>query len=289
MEVSEPSIFSTKNLATTVIGSIILLLIVLVIYNIIRASLGLTTVAIVPTSATDQTPTSVDGKTLTTISASAISDMAKGADYGIQFWMYIKDWDYKFGKEKIILQRLDSSNPSIISPRISLHPTDNSLNVTVGIYPAGSGGASSSSPAPSNSTSTNGDSYTCTVENVPLQSWFAVSVTVFQRNLDVYINGQLVKSCVLPGVPKPAVGDLQIGPDGGFSGSVCNVHVYPNMIAPSDARSFHASGTTCGYDTPAAGAGGAGGAGGSSMTIFGYTFTFGIKDTSGKSLANYSF
>jgi hypothetical protein len=155
--------------------------------------------------------------------------------------------------------------------------------VTVSIFPAGSGGAQSSSPAPSNGTGANGDSFTCTVENVPLQSWFSVSTTIFQRNLDVYINGQLVKSCVLPGVPKPAVGDVQIGVAGGFSGSVCNLHVYPEMLAPSDARTFHAAGTTCGYDTPVAGAGG------SSMTIFGYTFTFGVKNNTGKELVNYTF
>jgi Concanavalin A-like lectin/glucanases superfamily len=274
---------SPKNIVMTVVGITILLLIVLLIYNIIQAAVGLPGYSPIPIGPADQTPTSVDGKKLTVIPAKNVP-LNSGSDYGLQFWMYIKDWDYKFGQEKIVIQRIDSSNTSIVSPKIALDATNNSLNVTVSIYPSGTS-AGSSKPAPANSTSSNGDSYTCTVENVPLQSWFAVSVTVFQRNLDVYINGQLVKSAVLPGVPKPAVGDIQIGVDGGFSGAVCNVHSYPTMLAPSDAFGFHAAGTTCGYSAPSGTD-----TGGSSFTIFGYTFTFGIKDTtSGKTILNYTF
>jgi hypothetical protein len=279
--------FSANNIVTTVVGIIILLLIVLIIYNIIQVSTGKPGFSVIPSSltagSTDQAPTSTDGKTLTTIPA-ANMPLNKGSDYGLQFWMYIKDWDYRFGQEKTVIQRVDSANTSIISPRISLGATDNTLNVTVSIFPTGAN-AQTASPAPANATSATGDSYTCTVENVPLQSWFAVSVTVFQRNLDVYINGQLVKSCVLPGVPKPAVGDVQIGPSGGFSGAVCNVHGYPEMLEPSDAHAFYAAGTTCGFSTPAGGTGG-----GKTMTLFGYTFTFGVKDTkSGKDVVNYTF
>ena len=267
----------------TVVGITILLIIVLLIYNIIQASLGLPGYSPLPVGPADQTPKAIDGKVLTTIPAKKVP-LNTGSDYGLQFWMYIKDWDYKFGKEKIILQRTDAANGSIVSPKIALDATNNSLNVSVSIYPSGTS-AGASNPAPANSTSANGDIYTCTVENVPLQSWFSVSVTVFQRNLDVYINGFLVKSAVLPGIPKPAVGDIQIGVDGGFSGSLCNLHSYPNMLAPSDAFAFHAAGTTCGYSAPDGTD-----TGSSSFTIFGYTFTFGIKDkASGKSIVNYTF
>jgi hypothetical protein len=109
---------------------------------------------------------------------------------------------------------------------------------------------------------------------------------VFQRNLDVYINGKLVKSCVLPGVPRPAAGDITVGAGGGFSGYVCNVHAYPNMLGPTDAAAFFSLGTNCASfaqppsDTTAKG---------SEVTLFGYTYTFGVKDASGKQISNYSF
>jgi hypothetical protein len=247
----------------------------ILIYNAVAAANGKPGVSVTGTpTVPDQAPLPLDGKTLTTIPAANIP-ITQGADNGVQFWMYIKDWDYQFGKNKSILFRKDSTNATFKNPDISLHETDNSLNVTVSIYPASSGGGASSSPAASNSGSASGDSYTCTVENVPLQTWFAVSVTVFQRNLDIYINGKLVKSCVLPGVPRPAAGDILVGANQGFSGSVCNVHSYPKMLGPTDAAAFFALGTNCAtFAQPS------GNLDDKGFSIFGYTFI--IKDKKGK-------
>ena len=214
----------------------------------------------------DLTPTSVDGKTLTVIPA-ASAPLIQGSDYGIQFWMYIADWDYKFGNQKNVLQRIGLTSPT---PVVSLHPTDNSLQIQIGVY--GNGQSSAATPAPSNVTDATGDSFTTTVENVPLQSWFAVSITVFQRNVDVYINGKLVKSSILPGVPRVAVGDIQIGADGGWSGAMCNLHAYSTALVPSDALAFFNTGTTCGSTTPVANS--------STWNLFGYTFTYGVQDDS---------
>jgi len=257
-----------------VVGLGLIIFSAILIYNAIAAANGSPTVNVTGApSVPDQAPLPLDGKTVTTIPA-ANMPLGQGADNGVQFWMYIKDWDYRFGNKKSILLRKDSTNANFKNPEISLHETDNSLNVTVSIYPASSGAGSSSSPAPSNSASASGDSYTCTVENVPLQTWFAVSVTVFQRNLDVYINGKLVKSCVLPGVPRPAAGDIVVGDNQGFSGSVCNVHSYPKMLGPTDAAAFFAKGTNCAtFAQPPA-------LEDKGFSIFGYTFI--IKDKSGK-------
>lgn len=260
-----------------IIGLVIVILAALFIYNAVAAANGKPAVTGAGANTVpDQAPLPLDGKKSTTISGSK-APITQGADNSVQFWMFIKDWDYRFGTKKSVLYRKDSTTPTFRNPDISLHPTDNSIDVTVSIY-----------PADASDTSSNGDSYTCTVENVPLQTWFSLSVTVFQRNLDIYINGKLVKSCVLPGVPRPAAGDIIVGDAGGFSGSVCNVHAYPNMIGPSDAASFFSAGTNCSSyaqkpesaDTSASG---------SKMTLFGYTFTFNVKDSSGKVVQSSSF
>ena len=249
------------------VGLVIVLLAALFIYNVVAVSTGKkpTTLLGAPT-VPDQMPVPVDGKTKTTISGSS-APITQGADNSIQFWMYIKDWDYEFGKKKSVLYRKDSTTPTFRNPDISLHPTDNSLDVKVSIY---SGDQSA--------TSSTGDSFTLTVENVPLQSWFSVSVTVFQRNLDVYINGKLVKSAVLPGVPRPAAGDIIVADSGGFSGQICNVHAYPNMIGPSDAAAFFSKGTNCASYASAPSSSDTTTDGTTKLTLFGYTFTFGIRD-----------
>ena len=269
-----------------IVGLVVVILAALFVYNAVvppssrRSMSSILGSPVVP----DQAPVPLDGKTVTNIPGSN-APITSGADNGVQFWMFIKDWDYKFGKKKSIIYRKDSTNASFRNPDISLHETDNSLNVKVSIYPASHSGGSSSSPGAANDPSATGDTYTCTVENVPLQTWFAVSVTVFQRNLDVYINGKLVKSCVLPGVPRPAAGDLVVGDAGGFSGSVCNVKAYANMLGPSDAAAFFAAGTNCAsFAQPSSTA-----TEGSQMTLFGYTFTFAVKDSSGKVVQSSSF
>jgi hypothetical protein len=267
-----------------IVGLVVVALAALFIYNAVARSYGKPAVSILGSPAVpDQAPIPLDGKTVTTI-PSANVPITQGADNGIQFWMFIKDWDYKFGKKKSIVYRKDSTNAAFKNPDISLHETDNSLNVTVSIYPTSSGAGASSSPSAANNGSATGDSYTCTVENVPLQTWFAVSVTIFQRNMDVYINGKLVKSCVLPGVPRPAAGDIVVGDAGGFSGSVCNVHAYPNMLGPTDAAAFFAAGTNCAsFAQPSS----TNTTDGSQMTLFGYTFI--LKDSSGKVVQSSSF
>lgn len=264
-----------SKILRVLLGVVILGVTAYVVYAIIQWSRGLPVTGLGPS---DQVSEPADGRSEKVIPASKIP-LGVASDYGIQFWMYIKDWDTGFGKEKMILKRVDPANGSVMNPKISLHPTDNSLNVSLSVYPNEVTGTPTAGQV-----SASGDMFTCTVENVPLQSWFSVSVTVFQRNLDIYINGRLVKSCVLPGVPRPAVGDVTIGSSTqGFSGSVCTLKAYSQALSPDDAMKFFNAGTPCSsvvqtkVDT------------GKSFTLFGYTFKFSVFNKSGEEIRGYSF
>jgi Concanavalin A-like lectin/glucanases superfamily len=274
---------SVGRVLAVFLGAMFVAFLGLLVYNYIQVSRGnppLTILSSASNASTtgDQVPTPLDGKTAKTIT-SADAPLSVGSDYGIQFWMFISDWDYKFGQEKQILKRVAPNNNAVINPNITLHPTDNSLNVTVSLY----SGGQTSSPGGSST----GDSFTCTVENVPLQTWFSVSVTVFQRNLDIYINGRLVKSCVLPGVPKPAIGDILLNSAGGFSGSLCNVHSYNGMLTPSDAKAFFSAGTNCSAPAPSTPT--PPGPNDTFISLFGYTIRFSTLDKSGKEVSSYTF
>jgi hypothetical protein len=266
----------------SIIGGFILIYLGLAFFNYIQKREGQPGLPFMDAkSSGDKAPAPVDGKTKTVIPAGEIP-IGTGADYGLQYWMYISDWDYRFGQDKEILKRVASNNPSIVGPRIFLAPSENTLHVRVSLYPSNTD-AASAEPG----TSSTGDSFTCSVENVPLQSWFAVSVTVFQRNLDIYINGRLVKSCVLPGIPKPALGDVILADNGGFAGSICNVNGYGTMLQPEDAKSFHAKGTSC---APPAVAGKVQVDEDSLLVrLFGYTFRFARLSKDGKELNSYTF
>jgi hypothetical protein len=225
------------------------------------------------TGAAVQAPTEVDGKSGKVIAASAIP--ASGSASGLQFWMYIKDWEYKYGQEKHVIDRVDPTNAGVVNPGISLHPTDNTLDINISLYSSGTNTSTTDTGS--------GEKQTITVENVPLQSWFSVSVTVFQRNVDVFINGMLVKSVMLVGVPRPVNGNIIIGDKGGFSGSVCNVQSLPSTITPAIALAFYSAGSACSGTVSSSASSDL-----TNLSIFGYTFVFGVKDNTGKDVTGLS-
>ena len=231
----------------------------------------------------DLLPSLHDATKQSLVSGSSIplSSDTQGA-YSMQWWMFIKDWNYGYGKEKTVLTRADPTNKDVLNPKVSLHPTDNSLKVSVSVFPDSEGGSSKTEPAPATGGSTGDDVFTCEVPNIPLQTWFSVSMSVFSRNLDIYIDGKLVKSCFLSGVPKPATGDVSLTPGGGFSGYMCNFNHYARMLTPGDASNYFSAGTSCMNKVPTNGTGG--GAVGT-----GYSVKFGVYDTSGKEVQEYTF
>jgi hypothetical protein len=273
---------NTFTTLTTVIVGIILIYFAVLFFNYIQGATGQPGISMFEMKSTgDVTPTTVDGKTRTVIPAGDAPSTG-GIDYGFQYWMFLSDWNYKFGSNKEVLKRIGINNAMVQNPRIFLSPTDNTLNVQVSIYPTGEAAGAAVPGA-----STTGDSQTCSVENIPLQTWFSVSVTVFQRNMDIYINGRLVKSCVLNGVPKPSVGNIILNDLGGFSGALCNVNYYNGMLTPDDAKEFHSKGTTC---SPPATAGAVTPVDDSVfITLFGYTFRFSTLNKAGEELNSYTF
>lgn len=172
-------------------------------------------------------------------SSTPLSGGSDGGNYSIQYWMYIQDWNYKFGEYKSVIVRGNGD----VNPSIKLQPAENTLDITVSVYPSG-GSSSSSEPAAANNDGSSTDStFTCSLTDVPLQTWVCIGVSLTGRTLDCYMNGKLVRSCALPGVPKPVTSALEIMPNGGFSGKVIDVYHFSRGLKPADAAAFYAKGT----------------------------------------------
>ena len=85
---------------------------------------------------------------------------------------------------------------------------------------------------------------TCTVSNFPLQKWVNLTVSVYGRTLDVYLDGKLTHTCVLPG---PAnmnnLDNIIITPQGkGFDGYTSDLTYYPTASNPQEAYNIYKSG-----------------------------------------------
>ena len=62
--------------------------------------------------------------------------------------------------------------------------------------------------------------YQFRIKSIPLQKWLNINVAVNNNNLDVFMNGNLKGSFIIPGiVPRPS-GQIKICPNGGFNGFI---------------------------------------------------------------------
>ena len=83
---------------------------------------------------------------------------------------------------------------------------------------------------------------TCMVKMIPLQKWVNVIVSVYNQIIDIYIDGQLSSSCVLKGFPAISTDELNITPDGGFSGKIGKVVVSNTAMTITHAKKIYYSG-----------------------------------------------
>ena len=165
------------------------------------------------------------------ISASSLPS-GTTANYTFSIWTYINEWNYRYGEDKVIFQRSDANNDP--APKVYLDATTNNLIVSLATY--GNDG----------STSTSNISL-CSINNIPIQTWTNVIMTLNNRALDLYLNGKLVRTCVLPGVPKlnPASA-VVLCPNGGFSGYISNFEYLSNAINPTQAYNIYKAGFSSG-------------------------------------------
>jgi hypothetical protein len=187
-------------------------------------------------------------KTETTLKVTDSNSPVSSQNWGVQFWMHVDDWNKGYGQAKSVFVRQGMSivpnptsnvvgNPGNV-PNIYLHPTENTLIVEVPMSPSDSG------PSPVNQTGSSSNTFQCEIRNIPLQSIISIAVSCSGRNLDLYMNGQLVRSCLTPEVPLAANanGDGTVMQGSTFNGAVYGIKVYSRGLTPADASSYFSAG-----------------------------------------------
>jgi len=100
-------------------------------------------------------------------------------------------------------------------------------------------GSSASALAKSANTSTN----TCLITNVPIQKWVNIIISLYGLTLDIYLDGKLVRTCVLPGVPSIKNNtDLFVTNNGGFSGWTTSFRYWSDASNPQQAYNIYKDG-----------------------------------------------
>jgi hypothetical protein len=88
-----------------------------------------------------------------------------------------------------------------------------------------------------------GKAHKCTIRNFPLQKWVNLTVSLYGRTLDVYIDGKLVRTCILPGVAKSGTGgSILVTPGKGFSGWTSQTRYFADATNPQEAYGIYKEG-----------------------------------------------
>ena len=193
-------------------------------------------------------------QTMQTINATSLtssSTTGNTGNFSYSIWFYIDDWNYRYGEEKVVFGRMVSgSNPLQPCPSVILGALENNLIVSLTVFP-GLDSESTTSTSTSTSTSTTGTTSTsnntmihrCAVANIPIQKWVNLLVSVYGRSMDIYIDGKLVRTCVLPGVANiDSNAPVYITPNGGFSGWTSTFQYFPNATDPQTAWNIYDAG-----------------------------------------------
>lgn len=152
-----------------------------------------------------------------------------GSNYTYSMWFYVNDWNDGFGSEKVILQRNGQGGKS--APKVYLSPIENNVNIEIECMASSLGGPTQTS--------------TCTLANIPLQRWVNLIISLNTRALDVYMDGKLVRTCVLPGsaVSTSDSDTLFLSPNGqGFDGFTSAIKYIPKTINPQTAYDIYTEG-----------------------------------------------
>ena len=190
-----------------------------------------------------------DGKTASTISATSLAtngSSVPSSNFAYSIWFYINSWNYRYGEPKVIFGRMGSSsgqNAGSVSgisgmdpcPAVVLGAVENNIDISLGCYP----GVDQEPTTPGGTTVV----HTCSVSNVPIQKWVNLVVSVYGRSMDIYIDGKLVRTCLLPGVASVNNNsNVYVTPSGGFEGWTSKFQYYPNSINPQEAWNIYTQG-----------------------------------------------
>jgi hypothetical protein len=88
----------------------------------------------------------------------------------------------------------------------------------------------------------------CDIQNIPLQKWVCLSIVMNGRVMDVYMDGKLARSCVLPGTPIVEEGPnyLSLGLQGGWGGSISTTRFYGYALTPGRIHELYEEGPDTG-------------------------------------------
>lgn len=179
----------------------------------------------------------MSAKTLQKIDATNLESGGTSSNFTYSTWIYVDDWNYRYGDAKIIFSRMLGSETDVAaqpSPSVSLGEAKNNLIISATVYDDAQN---------TDSQTGNFNVQTFVVDNIPIQKWVNVVVTTYGRTMDIYLDGKLVRTAILQGVPKiNTTAPVYITPNGGFAGWTSKFQYWNKSMNPQDVWNIYKRG-----------------------------------------------
>lgn len=141
-----------------------------------------------------------------------------GIEFSYSFWIFINEWrngsSAKSG-EHHVLHKGDPTGYSAQCPGIWIAKDTNTLILRMNTF--------------SDSTDCKGEDCLfemCKIAGIPVHKWVHITISVINKNVDIYVNGFLKKRCLLKGLPRQNRGDVYMNAFGGFNGFMSRVRYF---------------------------------------------------------------
>jgi hypothetical protein len=163
------------------------------------------------------------------------NDSSPASNFTYSIWFYIDDWNYRYGQPKIVFGRVNKNKEP--QPSVTLGATRNDVVISLSCYPSVDTGADKKSVV-----------HNCKLQNIPIQKWNNLLFSVYGKSMDVYLDGKLTRTCMLPGTAKVTdSSNLFVTPAGGFSGQTAKLQYWDSATNPQQAYNIYKSGFGGGF------------------------------------------
>jgi hypothetical protein len=177
--------------------------------------------------------------------------------------MYVTGWDYRSGLPKSVLQITDSDLPNAYLLNTILYPNESKMMIRVRTASTrAKPGTDYTVKADSDAVISGGSTMlrrtsalaapVCDIQEIDLQRWINILVVINNRVCDVYYDGKLSRSCVLPDLPEagsPGSGQVVlVGQNGGFSGKFAAIQFFAYALTPDRIYSIYQRGPSGGQN-----------------------------------------
>jgi len=177
------------------------------------------------------------------IASTQLPGLFEGGEFTISSWIYVNNWSYHVNMNKPIVliggpnfdtlrMYIGATKPTL---KVRFHTKDTSTTTTstnTEALPKATRNAIFNTPQTDSGLLD--VSTICDLPEIDLQRWVNLTVAVNGRTVDVYVDGKLARSCVLPANFKVDSGGYSAAllPFGGFGGQISTTTMYDAALNP---------------------------------------------------------